>query len=332
MKKPILITCQPDDTYFSWQVHLYVESSIEVGFLEENIHVLLFKPQGRYEWNPIWDKLQKTYPKLKIFKYDDKGITNHIKVYIPILRPHILWQHFEKHPELEKETIVYTDCDILWTKDLDIEKYFDDDINYISYAGSYLDHKYFERKMLDMREGVSTDRDFFNELCKIVGIEKSKAVENEKNIGGVQYILKGVNAEFWKKVEKDCMLIRKHLQSINEKFYENENKGIQSWCSDLWAVLFNLWFFEKEVKTVPELNFAWSSDPISKLEGTGILHNAGITGKYQGETPVFYKGFFHRGQSPFDDPHVIQIADMKPTLCNHVYVQELFKLKQKYNP
>jgi hypothetical protein len=336
-KKPIIITCQPDDDFFLWQNHLYIESCINAGFEEDRIHILLYTPPNR-QYNSNWDKLKKYYPKLNIFKYGDKGIgvSRFLGVYIPLLRPHILWQHFEKFPELSKETILYTDSDILWTKNLDIFKLFDDNVCYLSDAHGYMNNDYFESKydhILESKKIKLKERDFLSEICNLSGITKDIVVQNNKNIGGVQYILKNIDSEFWKKVELDCLHIRIHLMNVNKEFYENENRGIQSWCSDLWAVVFNLWYRKYEVKIVPEMDFAWSTDPISKLDKVGIFHNAGIGSKLLGDIPVFYKGDYHLGKNPFSDPHLEEVYnnEKSKTLCNHYYVSEMISLKNKYN-
>jgi hypothetical protein len=333
--KPILITCQPIDQYFIWQNHLYVESCLEQGFEEEQIHILLYKPKGR-EHNPNWEKLKDVYPKLNIFVYEDDGVQAFLPVYIPILRPHLLWQHFKKFPELEQKTIIYTDCDILWLKGLDIEKLYDDDVCYISDAKSYMNHSYFESKkrdILEEKKEESLSRDFLKEICDIVGIDKQVVIDNNDNTGGVQYILKGVNATFWKKVEVDVLNIRTHLLGINKQFYKDENSGIQSWCADLWALLFNLWYSEKQVRVVPELNFAWSTDPIQKLDTYPILHNAGIVSVTQGTWPAFYKGKYHAGGDPTNDSHLNTVLNHEETqkYCNWYYANKLKELKLKYN-
>lgn len=334
MKKPIIVTAQPNDAYFIWQNHLYIESCLEKGFEEDRIHILVYDPPGRIVNEDEWSILTKSYPKLKIFRYKDKGIFKFIPLYIPIIRPHILWQHFQLHPELEKETIIYTDSDILWLDNININHLIEDGICYISDAHSYMDASYFTRKYDDIlpeKKEEAKKRDFLGEICSLVGIDKKVVEENDKiNTGGVQYILKNINANFWKKVEKDCLLIRQHLLNVNKEFFESEAKGWQSWCADLWAVQFNLWYSNKETKVVPEMEFAWSSDSISKLDKVGILHNAGVTGRKLGNIPVFYKGDYHRAKSPFSDPYLEELSKNESTLCNHFYVKKLIELKNKY--
>lgn len=335
-KKPTIITCQPIDTYWIWQNHAYIESCLERGWKEEDIHILLYHPPGR-PMNDRWYDLNAIYPKLNIHVYQDKGVAQFLSIYIPILRPHIMWQHFEKYPHLKDETILYTDCDILWTPKLDIEKFFDDDVNYISDASSYLNVDYFNSKynhVLEAKKEEALKRDFLQELCDIVGIEKDVLIKNNKQTGGVQYILKNMDAEFWKKVEHDTLSIRIHLLGVNKEFFESEDRGFQSWCADLWGVLWNLWLRNLETKVVPEMEFSWSTDHISKLERTGILHNAGVTGEMHGNVPMFYKGKYHAGLLPFnDEERLFEIVNNEENqkLCNNYYLQKILELKQKYN-
>ena len=51
------------------------------------------------------------------------------------------------------------------------------------------------------------------------------------------------------------------------------------------------------------------------------------------DVPVFYKGAYHAGNSPFADPHLQEVLndDRAKKLCNHYYVQQLIELKKKYN-
>lgn len=332
--KPIFITAQPTDSYFVWQNQMYIESCLEQGFKEEQIHILLYNPKGR-AYNDKWDELKKHYPKLNIFVYEDDGVQQYLGIYIPILRPHILKQHFEAFPELQDRTIIYTDSDILWLKSLNINHLLEDDVNYVSDANSYLNYSYFESKYKDVLPGKleqARERDFLNEICTIVGIDKQVVIDNNTNTGGVQYILKNVDGAFWKKVEEDVLKIRVHLQQVNKEFFKDENTGIQSWCADLWAVQFNLWFFNKESKVVKELDFAWSTDPISKIDTYPILHNAGIVSETGNGYPAFYKGKYHQGTNPTIDPQlqVILNNEQSQKYCTWYYTKKLLQLINNY--
>ena len=335
MSKPIIITAQPDDQYFIWQNHLYIESCLNQGFTQDQIQILLYKPKNR-QFNNNWNKLKEIYPNINIFLYEDKGVQQFLGVYIPIIRPHILWQHFEVYPELKDKTIIYTDSDILWLDTLNINHLLLDNINYVSDASSYLNYSYFENKYKQvipekLEEAKSVD--FLKEVCNIVGVDKKIVIDNNNNTGGVQYILKNIDADFWKKVETDVLKIRLYLQQVNKIYFKNENDGIQSWCSDLWAVQFNLWYRNLETKVVKELDFAWATEPIEKLNSCTIYHNAGVTGKYMNDIPYFYKGAYHTGQNPLLDEHLETVINNEQSkkYCTWYYTNKLLELKNKYN-
>ena len=335
MSKPIIITAQPDDQYFIWQNHLYIESCLKQGFTQDQIHILLYKPKNR-QFNSNWNKLKEIYPDINIFLYEDKGVQQFLGVYIPILRPHILWQHFEVYPELNDKTIIYTDSDILWLDSLNIDHLLLDDINYVSDASSYLNYSYFENKYKQvipekLEEAKSVD--FLKEVCNIVGIDKKIVIDNNNNTGGVQYILKNIDADFWKKVESDVLKIRMYFQQVNKIYFKNENDGVQSWCADLWAVQFNLWYRNLETKVVKELDFAWATEPIEKLNSCTIYHNAGVTGKYMNDIPYFYKGAYHTGQNPLLDEHLETVINNEQSKkhCTWYYTNKLLELNNKYN-
>jgi len=336
MRDLVFIQCAPCDDYYWWQTHLWLESLKSIGKSNKAIS-LIFTPNYR-DRNSKWDELVKLYPESEFFFYKDTDRISEklIRIYIPIIRPYILMKYFKLHPELKEKAIFYCDCDILFTEKFNIDKFLDDDVCYLSDTLSYINASYFDSKVKDVipekLEQYKT-RDILDETCKLVGISREIAEKNNLHSGGAQYLLKNIDWTFWDKCITDCIRIRHHLQEVNKYFFENENKGFQSWCADMWAVLYNLWNREQETKIVPEMNFAWSSDNISKLETCPIFHNAGIVGEKQGETPVFYKGKYHQGANPFEDSHLelVYNNEQSKTLCNWYYVEQLIKLKQKYN-
>jgi hypothetical protein len=119
---------------------------------------------------------------------------------------------------------------------------------------------------------------------------------------------------------------------VNREFFKDENAGFQSWCADMWAVLWNLWLRNQETKVVPELAFAWSTDPIVKLKSHTILHNAGVTSPMMDSVPMFYKGKYHMGSDPTKDAHldVILNNEKSKLKCNWHYANKLNELKNKY--
>ena len=206
----------------------------------------------------------------------------------------------------------------------------------MSDTNSYINADYFKSKERDVLPNKLEEyktRDILAEVMSLVGVDKDVAIENNEHSGGAQYFLKNVDASFWNKVMNDCMLIRTYLQKVNKDFFENENKGFQSWCADMWSVLWNLWFRNQTARIVPELNFAWSTDLIERLNEYPILHNAGIVSVKQGSWPAFYKGKYHAGGDPTNDSHLNTVLNDEETkkYCNWYYANKLKELKIKYN-
>ena len=335
MKQLKFICAQPDDTYYLWQVHTWIESLRVIGQSHKAI-VLVFTPNFR-EFNQKWKELEALYPEAEWFYYKDSdNISRLFNIYIPILRPYILMKYFEAVPERKNDAIFYCDCDIVFTERFNIDAYVDDDVCYLSDTNSYINAKYFDSKVKDVLPDKLEEYkkiDVLNETAMLVGISRETCEKNNDHSGGAQYLLKNIDSAFWDKVITDTIRIRMYLMDVNKRYFESENKGFQSWCADMWSVLFNLWYRDYEAKVIPELEFSWSSDHINRLSRTGILHNAGIVGNHQGDIPTFYKGMYHAGKDPFDDPRLMELYndEKNKTLCNNYYIGKMLDVKNKYN-
>lgn len=335
MKDLKFICAQPDDAYYSWQVHLWLESLRSIRHSDKAI-VLVYTPSYRQKSNK-WQKIIDLYPETTFAFYKDKGeISRYLGIYIPVLRPYVLMRHFQEHPELVSKAILYCDCDVLFTDKFNVDDYINDDVNYLSDTNSYINASYFDSKIKDVLpeklEEYKT-RDVLAELTSLVGISREIAEANNDHSGGAQYLLKNIDAAFWGKVIKDTIVIRSYLLNINKQFFANEDKGFQSWCADMWAVLWNLWLRNQETKNIPEMSFSWASDPIEKVKELGIFHNAGITGPNMPGYKAFWKGKYHEGVDPFNDPYLLEVANNLEAKKHgtYFYVQKIIELKNKYN-
>jgi hypothetical protein len=319
----VSICAQPDDLYFYWQVEVLINNFRKFG-LSDKMHILLFKPADRKYWNSQWQTLEERYPEVKFFRYEDQGAN--IKGYIPILRPHILKQHFAKFPELSKETIFYHDSDILLTKNIDFDKLSKGDTWYMSDTTSYISYSYFKSKEKDVkpnRKQAYNLEAILNPLLHNIGLTTEQLEKYDSNSGGAQYILKGVDEAFWTKVEKDCNNIRFYLQTQNRLYFDSEDKGFQSWCADMWAVLWNGIALNKDIKITDELSFSWATDKIEEWSKHPIYHNAGVTN----EAHLFNKGLFHNNRtSPFEQ----EITGISKDYASYMYFQEIMDVKDKY--
>lgn len=325
----------PSDIYYTWQVHLWLESLRNIGQSDKAISVI-FTPKGR-ENITKWKQVQDLYPEAEFHFYNDTDNLNQfLGIYIPILRPYVLEKHFRLFPELKEKAIFYCDSDILFMKDFNIYKFLEDDICYLSDTNSYINSDYFDSKVnqvLSEKLEEYKTRDVLNEITTLVGINREIAVTNKNHSGGAQYLLKNIDADFWKKVMTDCITIRTYLQKINGEFFKDENTGYQSWCADMFAVLWNLWYRNQETKVVPELEFAWATEPITSLDNKTIFHNAGISSTEMNGYPCFYKGKYHQGSDPTKDSHldVILNDEKSKQYCTWYYANALNDIKQKYN-
>jgi len=335
MKDLKYVCVQPDDRYYTWQVHMWLESLKNRRESDKAI-VLIFTPKDR-QLNKNWKQVTDLYPEAEFHFYkDEHSVSSLLGVYIPVLRPYTLWRHWKENPSLSDKAIFYCDSDVLFTEEFDIQKYIDDDVCYLSDTQSYIGASYFDSKVKDVLPDKLEEyktRDILAEIGSVIGISRKEAEEKDKDSGGAQYLLKNIDAAFWNKVINDCILIRSYLQKINKEFFENENKGFQSWCADMWAVLWNLWVRQKEVKVIDEMGFSWAPDPVEKLKTHPILHNAGIVATQMNEYSCFYKGKYHANGDPTKDPHldvVLNDEKSKPH-CTWYYANELKKLSNKYN-
>lgn len=336
MKDLRFISVQPDDDYYTWQVHAWIESLKALGYSDKTT-VLIFIP-GFREKNPKWQQIIDLYPETEFVFYKDvdNEVSKKLGVYIPVLRPWTLAKYFKDHPEWSEKAVFYCDSDVLFTDKLDVEKFINDDVCYLSDTNSYINASYFDSKMKDVIPGKLEEykkMDVLGEMAAMVGVSREICEKNNLHSGGAQYLLKNLNAGFWQKVTQDCLFIRSYLMSVNKQFFPSEAKGFQSWCADMWAVLWNLWLRGQETRVVKEMDFSWASDRIEKLSTTSIFHNAGIVSENGNGYPAFYKGKYHNGGNPTTDPHLETVLNNKESAkyCTHYYATKLLELKQKYN-
>ena len=166
------------------------------------------------------------------------------------------------------------------------------------------------------RNGMSyIDLEYLRQFKGVVaGLIEITGVTPKEHGGGAQYILKGVTAEYWQKVYKDCFTIKDFLQNSNTK--------VQVWCAEMWATLWNLWYFDLETDLHPLLDFCMSRDPIDELKP--IIHNAGEMGAGNFDKRKYVNKYPEHGLKVASD------------MCNYLYYKEVEKISyirvNKFNP
>ena len=292
------ICAQPAIQYYAWQVEVMINNFIRNGIHPNHIEIVSSYGVTIPE---CWRKLANKYNYVRFFFYKDERRN---PKYISSIRPHILYQHWVKYPELEKETIFYHDCDIVFSKPVDFKSLEEGDKCYTSDTVSYIGARYIQSKGNDYLE-IMTD---------IVGVSKEKVIENEKDSGGAQYILKGITKEFWSKVYKDS---EEMFSNIVKKQNGNPSSPFQIWCADMWAVLWNLWVYNKEVEVHADMAFSWATSGVVDWDRKNIFHNAGVTGDR--------KDLFNKSQYQRTYPFDIKLEDFSSKHCSIKYVEEILK-------
>ena len=268
------LSCSPAVLYYSWHVEVLLTNFLEVGIDLKDVHIVCGKQNGSIP--PEWRKLQEHFKDANFFFYDDTRITKH---YISSIRPNLLKQHFYKYPELNDCAIFYHDCDMIFTKPIEWDKFLHDTKWYGSDTRFYIAHSYI----------ISKGQDIMDKMCEIVGISESVVKENEHNCIGAQYLLKGIDWQFWADVEFDSEKMYKEITEMNmRKKAENPNyHELQIFCSDMWNVLWHGWKRNKTTVCHPDFEFAWATSTEDDWNKLNIYHNAGCT---TSEGGLFYKG------------------------------------------
>lgn len=328
MKELVLISAQPYDLYFTWQVEVQIVNFRKFN-LSDKMRVLVWcLPDNHPEYEnwvkmkPIWLTLQHKYPEVQFHFYVDEGLD--LSLYIPILRPFCLKKHFAEFPDLKDKVIFYHDSDIIFNYLPDFHKLIDGDICWQSDTSGYLDYDYLRSKEI---EGKIPEEEAVKALCDIGGITVDKMKEynrDKKGTGGAQYIFKGIDSDFWQDVYNMCIEIRKKFMygqpdSINTRYFANENAGFQSWCADMWAVNMSLWKRNIETGVTKELDFSWATDTAETYKQKPIYHNAGSNGVQPG---IFHKRHF-MNMSPIG----LKIANVSPTSASFYYKKAIEDVK-----
>lgn len=310
----IYLSAQTDHPYYHWQVEVMILNFMRLGINPNHIEVIFCY---RNRVSDAGRNLANAYPFVRVFFYEntlagDGG-------YASLIRPHVLAKHFDVYPQLGHEILFYHDCDIMFRALPDFARLSADDICYLSDTISYIGGRYIQSK----------GPDILARMAAIVGIDPRVAIENEIHSGGAQYLLKNVDADFWRKVEKDCLALylyfaareeqeRKTLQPAQLASYN----PIQKWCADMWAVLWNLWARGKLTRVAPQLSFSWATSASAEWERHNIYHNAGVTEALKGTH--FYKGEFIQR-----DPFEADLSHVRTDNCCWQYAQSILRAKEE---
>lgn len=267
----------PDHPYYLWQVLVQINNFTRLGIAKDTYYIF-----GLFNNQPS-DRLLSfvNNPKIqsKFYLFQDARIN---KDYTVSLSPHLLERFCNVTNIMQTENIFLTDPDVTIKEGFDLTQFEKDNSWYLSNTRSYVGVDYIKSKSPDL----------FVKMCNIVGIDPAIVEANDNNVGGAQYIMKNTNAEFWNKCYRDSEELYKFMKNTSTIY--SPEYPIQAWTASMWSFLWNGWYFGHDIKVVPEMEFAWASNPMSKYDETYIFHNAGVT-ENNGEH--FSK--IHYQESPF---------------------------------
>lgn len=308
----LLLSAQPDDYYFLWQLELQLYNFHQLGILAEDIQVLIGYNPTRGLSKEFQNMMNKnTYA--TFFAYPDNRETNN---YPSSIRPHIIKQHVAAYPSLEDAAIFYHDSDIILRELPEFGNMKGGEIWYVADTRSYLNVNYIKS---------SGSENLFKEMCTIVRIPPEIIIANDENAGGAQYFFKNTSYKFWNKVEKDCESIYRLLCDYNniegEKYYlETGNPiskyhGIQAWTADMWAVLWNAWLSGFKVRIHAELDFCWPNNNLQEWQQKKILHYAGGVNVKENEKMFCKTRYVHY------PPYYDDLSKIDKTTCSYILTQ-----------
>lgn len=256
-----LILAQPANLRFQWELDVLLTNIRQFTDMEV---VLLFTEKDftvpihfREKWG------------CSVFVYSDRRDD---MMYIPSVRPWLLWQHFKAHPEAEQETYLYIDSDVIFrewpdftTLDLSTE------VVRGANCGSYINYDYIAQ-CTGGGEAIAAG------MAAICGI----TVDQMKGVPGIgaHLILTNPTAGFWERSYYDSNRIYHYLEPMNS--------NIQKWTAEMWAQLWGWVRDGKQIVNLPDLDFSMATDPIEKWDEFKMMHNAGATATRSHE--LFYKG------------------------------------------
>lgn len=254
------VSVQPATNYYIWQLEVLIKSAMDNKYQLNDFIFLLVRP-NKYPFSNVVKKFISRYPNNCIIYDDDRTD----KLYIPSIRLNVLAKFIKEYRCKCKKNkqlvdhIFYHDADIAFTKYFDFNQLVKDSKTvYVSDTRSYIGAKYIN----------SISPDLLMRMANIVGINPKVIEYNQDRSGGCQYIIpKGLlNSDFFIKCEKDSTELYRLLQTTK----------IQSWTSDMWSILWNLWLNNINTEISPELEFAWFHWEVTKWNQVNIYHNAGV--------------------------------------------------------
>jgi len=281
------ICAQPENLYYRWQLDVMISSFLDNGVSQSDIIIL--SSTETEEFNVLKEK----YPEVNFHRYYSP-----IFSYQPAIKPYLMYLYFKDHQE--DYQYFYCDADVILTKPLpEFERglFMSDTVSYIGYE--YISSK--GQEVVDL-------------ICDIVCLDDQELIRMQEHSGGCQFVFNTLPADLWRKAFGDSIRLYRALSAYNaenQAMYEG-TYPVQAWTAEMWATLYAMWFWGYYGKVDDRLDFAWSTDPLSRMDNTCILHNAGVSDQPR----LFKKSSYTQILPPCD-------LDIDPSKCSSYYYNKV---------
>ncbi len=272
------VSAQPDQPHFLWQTHVYLHNFLSLGIPAPDC-VALFGVDPDAGPSAGLRALRERFPEADIRTYPDTRDAAG-RAYPPSIQPHLIERALADSPDWEAAPTFFQDCDIGFRRlpdfDLMLREHpraclVSDTVDYVGFEHL---HERCERIRTERPE-VPAD-ELIHRMCEIVGIEPERVRRNEARSGGAQYLLQGVGRDYWAKVYRDSVALRRlfddYLGGLG--LAKEPRDYVQVWTAGMWAYLWNLWLRGLETVVHPELDFVFAG--AASKEPAPILHMAGL--------------------------------------------------------
>lgn len=319
MQDLIFVSAQPDVPYFHWQCEVYGHNFVSMGIKPEQIHIIFGIFDGSNKETEGALKLRdKGY---NVHFYPDKRQKKH---YIPSIKPYLIGCWLEEFPHYGKSFFLH-DADIIFRELPNFDKLIqDDNVCYLSDTKGYIGYEYLKScsERYEKNFSICEKNQLIIEMSEVIGVDPDIIKKNQENSGGGQYVIKNTNYKLWNKIYSDSTRLYDRLRDFHKRFPIRTGE-IQFWTAEMWALLWNLWQFNRETRITKELSFSWATDMIHNYNLHPILHMAGVQDSMK--KTKFYKGEFIN-VNPLDklreNENYFDYVDPKSTTIKYVEVMK----------
>ena len=295
--RPQFVSAQPDEPWFIWQVHVYMQNLVDLGVEQHQITALFgveIETDGSVELHDLIQRFPDADIRVMPDRRDDSG-----RKYLPSIQPHLIERWLIDEPHHQHDMVLYHDADVAWRwlPDFAAMKQQGNGCCFLSDSSTYIGHGYLHSACEKMRKELPDlpIDDLLVRMSAVVGIDPDLVRRRADEAGGAQYLLNGVGPEYWAKVYRDSIA----LQDLFERYAKevglsHETKHyIQTWTAGMWAYLWNLWLGGHDTVVHPELDFLFSADSLD--ETSPIMHMAGLAGR---STDIYFNKATWRQDNP----------------------------------